>query len=517
MFQNDAMGTTERPSTQLPADDLYARWQTTQLLGPVFALVERGAPRADLDHERYDLVQLALRAVDFVVVNQASVDGSVGLDRILDHLTQFARRMCPDDPARPWSRVAKLVLNSLLNDGRAHVATWREPARETEESVEARRFRFRLLRLVEGDAGTVIAATDEAIVLYLRALRTDLANQAMALKLMVELQMAKGEFDRALLSARDATKTAQGLSASLREKLDETRRDVRSVDWSGEMPAWLTEVLDQLGEQLERDRQLKDLAVRAGEDPDAAGPCRAIVEEVRRSEDVWIRLEQRLQGAIPTFLVAQETQRFQARGLAAAIELTDDVLRPALTATSLVFDLAADTLAAALLPPPCPPQWGVDELVKQLLRAPVAWERSDAPVDDPGELGEAVGDSVPDDVAAVAAEILAAAAEQSEPSRLSALLDEARSRAVEVATPERLLDIVWGAVLWVYVADRDASPDELPRRADLAAAVQGLIAVADDARLLDDRFHGPDLLVAAPAVFELAQAAAALEEAEVVA
>lgn len=512
------MGSADTASTQpTPADDLYPRWQTTQLLGPVFAMVERGAPRADFDHERYDLAQLALRTIDFVVVNQASVDGSVGLDRILDHLTHAARRMAPDDPVRPWSRVAKLVLNSLLNDGRPHVATWREPAADGEGWSEARPFRFRLLRLVEGDTGAVVAATDEAIVLYLRALQTDLANQAMALKLMVELQMAKGEFDRALFSARDATKTARGLSASLREKLDDTRRDVRSVDWSGEMPGWLTEVLDQLGDQLERDRQLKELAVRAGEDPDAALACRAIVDEVRRSEDVWIRLERRLQGAIPTFLSAQEAQRFHARGLAAVVDLTDDVLRPALAAASAVFDLATDALAAALLPPLCPPQWGVDELAKQLLRAPVAWERSDAVVDDPGDLGEAVGDSVPDDIATVAAEILTAAGSRAEPSRLSALVGEARARAGEVAAPDRLLDIVWGAVLWVYVADRDANPDELPRRADLAAAVQGLVAIADDVSLADDRFHGPDLLVAAPAVFELAEVEAAIEEIEVVA
>ena len=160
--------------------------------------------------------------------------------------------MAPDDPERPWDRVAKLVLNALLNDGRPHLATWREPADHGDKWGEQREFKFRLLRLVDGDASPVVVATDEAIVLYLRALQTDLANQAMALKLMVELQMQKGEFDRALLSAREATKTARGLSASLRVKRDDTRRDVRSVDWSAEMPAWLSEILGQVGAQLDR-------------------------------------------------------------------------------------------------------------------------------------------------------------------------------------------------------------------------------------------------------------------------
>ena len=102
-------------------DGLFQRWQTLQLLAPVFAMVERSAPRADFDHDRYDLPQLALRAIDFIVLSQASVDGFATPNQILDHLTLTARRMAPDDPQRPWERVAKLVLNSLLNDGRPHV------------------------------------------------------------------------------------------------------------------------------------------------------------------------------------------------------------------------------------------------------------------------------------------------------------------------------------------------------------------------------------------------------------
>lgn len=42
-------------------------------------------------------------------------------------------------------------------------------------------------------------------------LDTDLADQALALKLMVEIQMQAGEFDKALETAKAATRTAQGL------------------------------------------------------------------------------------------------------------------------------------------------------------------------------------------------------------------------------------------------------------------------------------------------------------------
>ncbi len=32
--------------------------------------------------------------------------------------------MSPDDPARPWTKVAKLTFSTLLNDGRPHQAAW---------------------------------------------------------------------------------------------------------------------------------------------------------------------------------------------------------------------------------------------------------------------------------------------------------------------------------------------------------------------------------------------------------
>jgi hypothetical protein len=87
--------------------DLKDRWKTLQLLGPVFELLNRAAPRADIDHRSYDLAQLALRLIDYIVHNQASLEGSVSLDSVTDHLTQVARRMNPGDPSRPFVKVAR--------------------------------------------------------------------------------------------------------------------------------------------------------------------------------------------------------------------------------------------------------------------------------------------------------------------------------------------------------------------------------------------------------------------------
>jgi hypothetical protein len=48
----------------------------------------------------------------------------------------------------------------------------------------------------------------------------------------------------------------------------------------------------------------------------------------------------------------------------------------------------------------------------------------------------------------------------------------------------------------------DGGGEDQPRRADLAAAIAGLVAVETGASLADDRFTGPDLLLAAPAALD---------------
>ena len=473
----------------LTGDDVERRWRTLQLVAPVFQLLERAAPRAELDHERYDLGQLALRAIDFVVAHQASIEGSVSPERVVDHLTDLARRMCPDDPARPWAKVAKLTFSTLLNDGRPHEARWVELAVDGEAWADSRAFSFRLLRLTDAEDGTAVSATDEAVLLYLQALDTNLADRAMALKLIVERQMLAGEFDRAHATAIDARRTAEGLAASLRDKLDDTRRDVRSVDWAGEMPEWLSGTLDQLADQLDMDRQLLVLAVTAAEDAAAADDCRVIVAEVRRAQDVWLRLERRLQAAIPTFLAAQHAQRFNPRGLAAAIDLVSDILSPVLAAPAKVVEEVGTALFAAAGGVHRPALWAIDDLAAQLLQAPATWERPAPAYDHVGDLVDVDDANLPAGLAAAITAILAPAA--ATPVRLSTLLDAART----AGGPDRLCDTLWAACLWVWLADSDVDDDAEPSDAGLAQLLAGLVAVDDGKRLADADYAGPDLLV----------------------
>lgn len=157
-------------------DELYRRWQVARLTEPLHRLAIRSATKADFAHDRYDLVQLALRAIDHVVTHQASMAGTVTPDEVIAHLSTLARRMAPDDPDHPWAHVARLTLSNLLNDGRPHRALWTELAVESEAWAQRNPYSFRLLRLVDAGEEAQLSATNEAIMLYLQALDVDLAT-----------------------------------------------------------------------------------------------------------------------------------------------------------------------------------------------------------------------------------------------------------------------------------------------------------------------------------------------------
>ena len=482
------------------SDEVLRRWKAFRLAEPVYRLTIRGAPKAGVDQERFDLIQLALNGIDFVVSQQASIEGSVSPGRVIDHLTQIAVRMSPGDPRQDARKAAQMVFEALLNDGHRHVVRWRKLAGHDGDWVDSLEWSFRLLRLADGEEGTVVTATDEAIVLYLDVLDTDLADREMAQKLITKKQMERGEFEKALRSAVDARRSAEGYATQLRERLDDTRRDLRSVDWSVDMPARLRAALEHVTEQISQDRLLLGLAEQGvmSDDPTASESCRRIIDEVQRGQDVHTRLERRIQTAIPVFLEAQVSQRFAANAMAIAINLVNDVLRPYLASPAATATEVADLWVAPVAGPVVPAMWTVDSVVS-VLWAPIRiWERGESIADDPGELVDRNDDSVPADVIAAAVDVLTAATVAALP--MSDLIARARTVAATTSQPGQLVDVVWAACLCAYVADNEFSAsrllqEELPADPTFADLLTRLSATDAGAVLDDPDFHGADLMI----------------------
>jgi hypothetical protein len=409
--------------------------------------------------------------------------------------------------------VAKLTLANLLNDGRPLQARWGELS-DDDTRPGSRIYSFRLFRLVDAGDSTQVSATDEAIMLYLQALDVDLTDREAATKLILRRQMEAGEFERARHSAVEARRTAEALAASLRDRLDQTRRDLRGVDWTKDVPAELRRAHQHVTEQLDLDRHIIDLADHGLSRGSASeqNACRSVVVEVRRSQEVHTRLERLIVGAIPVYLDAQQAQRFTTGPASLAIDLGPDLLVPYLSADPDTAQTVAEHLAAwVALRRPMP--WSPASLIALLLRPPTMFEPSTRAWEDPGELDAPEPTGLPEDVESAAAAVFRAC--HSVPHRLSELAILGAHHHDTVNDPLLLDDVIHlaGAGRFITGADRADEPDSAT---GLTAVLENLVAVPDGVHLVGDRWTGDDVLVGRPEdlpehAFPLPPAAAALK------
>ncbi|MDT7705278.1 MAG: hypothetical protein QOG20_885 [Pseudonocardiales bacterium] len=478
-----------------PAADASARsrWRALVLTDPIARLV-RNAAHAGINDEYYDLRQLALAAVD-IVVGSMGFAREAGIDEVVDTLAGLAARMRPDAPAGEWPDVAQAVLKGLLNDAREQRRfSYRFAAMGArDDTVPWESYSFRLLSLRETEFGAVFVASDQAITLFLHGLDVDLEDADRALAHVLQRQLEDRRFDAAARTAAQAERTSVGLSATLTELLDATRRDVGSTDWADDLPERLTRARRHVETRIaEDDRFLEH--VQGGLEVEASPEVRAvsgqIIDLLGRAKQVHLDLERRLVGARQVFLAAQVRQRIARRRRLRMFTLGEDVLAPVLDLPADDARTVADRFANAGLGVTVPRLVRFDDLVDALWAAPRAPEPGEA---QPEEADEPTAD---DDVQGYAPAVVGAAHEVLQrtaegPVRLSELLDTVTDD--EIA--EHVAELVLLSALWAFAPDPgEESEPEAGGEVDLLAS--GLEAHDDGTVLAHARAGGRDLVIA---------------------
>jgi hypothetical protein len=475
-----------------PAADASARarWRALVLTDPIARLV-RNAAHAGIDDEQYDLRRLALAAVD-IVVGSMGFAREAGLDEVLDAVAGLAARMRPDAPGE-WPDVAQVVVKGLLNDAHEQRRfTYRFAAIPDHGTARWEPYSFRLLSLRETEYGAVLLASDQAITLFLHGLDVDLEDADRALAHVLQRQLDDHRFDAAARTAAQAERSSIGMSATLTELLDATRRDVGSADWATDLPERLTRARRHVESRIaEDDRFLEH--VQGGLEVEASAEVRAvsgqIIDLLRRAKQVHLDLERRLVGAREVFLAAQVRQRIARRRRLRMFTLGEDVLAPVLALPVPDADAVAARFANPALGVTVPRLVRFDDLLDALWTPPRAAEPGVAEAE---EADEPVSD---DDVQAYPAAVVAAAREVLERTsggevRLSALLDG--------VTDDEVAELVLLSALWAFAPDPgDAGDGDVQAEVDLLAG--GLEAHDDGTELRREGFGGRDLIVSGSA------------------
>ena len=492
-----------RPVAPGPAADegLARRLKALACTAPLHDLDARKANLAG-EYSTYAMAELALAAIDLVTLHM-DFDTGADHEQIIARLLPRAAAQAPRRPAEEHERVARWVLENLINVGsvdrgfRAVYGTF-----GPDGTYVRRDYDFKLIEEVPGRGGGVyLRATDEAVNVLVGALDTDVTSAQIAAEVKLEVLISRGRLADAQLAAEQARYRTVQYAESLRRALEATRRDVRAVDWLQAVPDMIDEALDHIADRYRHENAILTNIRKARDeatDPEHKRHAAELVDIVKDCIRRHTQLQSRLLEAGPLFRAEQDRQAFATPPARDGLDLYGQLLAPLLP---LPVERAARVTDAFFgrgtgLRTPAAVRMG--DLVESLLTPPVEREHLGAEMPEPDLIATPEDSRFSEEQLEAALELLDLPHDA--PRRLSGLLAEARDRDPELPYLVALL-AVHAASPPVGTAYRQGE-----RRL--------LFAVNDGTELNDPEFGGADLIVGA-ALLDAAEMAAqrAMEQA----
>ncbi len=473
-------------------DGVARRLKALACTAPLHDLDARKTRLDWADAARYQMSEIGLQAIDQVTL---AMDFDHGADQgqVVRRLLPFIGAQAPDAPRAEHERVGHWVIENLVNVGSLDRGFQVDYGScDQDGRYVRRRFDFKLLVEVAAPDGEVYLRTsDEAINVLVGALDTDVESAQVAAEVKLENLISRGRLGDARLAAEQARYRTVQYAEVLRQKLDATRRDVRTVDWVDTVPALLDEALTHIESRYRAETAILANIADARDEATEPGRRRQAAELVDVVDDCIQRhtqLQARLQEAGATFRAEQDRQQFSSRPRRAAIDVFGQLLRPCLRldiATAIGPGTAFFGAGAGLRVPSVP---GLSHLVETLLTPSMEREQLGEPLPDPDVVTLST-ERFSDELWRRATDVLAVPAEAvPETRRLSALLATARGVDPELPTLVALRVVhAVGTAITSARGQGDASV---------------LLAVDDGTPLRDAEFGGADLLVATAALRE---------------
>jgi hypothetical protein len=314
------------------------------------------------------------------VVRQTVADALFPLLESLDEAAQFL----PDRIRH--QRVVDRLLAGLLNEAN-HNESFAVEYSDFDEDGHAscKTFTFKLLKEVHGYSGEIaLQLSSEAINLFLNALDLDIESEQIANEAVVQYQLDRGNYDRARASAENARGQSLRYEEKIHRVLEQTKRDIRQVNWRDEVHGLLVGALEHVQQRL----KIEDGIIRSAterldtmdEDDQKRLSVIDIVHLMRDCRYRHLNLNRVLMSARGEFLEQQSRQCFIDVSASEAINLRDDVLGHLLTMGRDRVLTLSERSGHSLLGPRVPQVFALRNLVQ--------WQLQPRRVYSPGESQE---------------------------------------------------------------------------------------------------------------------------------
>jgi tetratricopeptide (TPR) repeat protein len=301
---------------------------------PIMQMRQSWSGRDDEDL-RYDPMCLTMKLFD-VVIDQSGFGNEVVRETVADALFPLLEALDEAAEAAPdrvrHRRVVQRLLGGLLNEAN-HNQSFAVDYSDFDGAGRASRktFAFKLLKEVHGYSGEIaLQLSSEAINLFLNALDLDIESEQIANEAVVQYQLERGKYDKARASAENARGQSLRYEEKIHRIIEQTKRDIRQVDWREEVHNLLVDALQHVHQRL----RIEDDIIRAAgarlDAMDEGDQKRlAVSDVVRLMKDCRFRhlnLNKVLMSARGEFLEQQARQCFVDASVRVAIHLRDEVL-----------------------------------------------------------------------------------------------------------------------------------------------------------------------------------------------
>ncbi|MFJ9884498.1 hypothetical protein ACIQRW_01365 [Streptomyces sp. NPDC091287] len=324
----------EPASVELSDDGLARRAKALACTAPLQALDENKGSLRWVEASVYQLAEIALHTIDQVTISM-DFDSGANQQKVVDQVARFAALQAPERTAEEHSKVARHVLQRLINVGTVD-RSFAEKIGSIDRSGVYRRYDFRFNLLVEraGPDGKIyLRASDEAINVLVGALDTDVESAQIAAEVKLESLIRRRKIAEAKLAAEQARYRTVQYGEMLRQLLDATSRDIRAVDWEQEVPKLLADALIHIEERYDFEHRIlsniSELRDKSDE-PLRKRKAAELVTIVRDCIRRHMQLQQRLLTAGALFREEQDRQQFAELPVRSVLDLHGQLLTPAL-------------------------------------------------------------------------------------------------------------------------------------------------------------------------------------------
>jgi hypothetical protein len=441
--------------------------------------------------QAYDPLCLSMKLFD-VIIDQSGFGDEVTREMVFAELTPVLQAVdvaasIPTDPER-YQRVVDRLLGALLNESKRGESFAVEYSDFDADGAASRRsFSFKLLKEVHGYSGEIsLQLSSEAINLFLNALDLDIESEQIANEAVVQFQLERGNFDKARASAETARARSMQYEQKIHRIIEQTKRDIRQVDWRHDVHRTLLDANDHVEARLriEEDilRSARSKLTSIADDHENRPSLSAVVRLIDECRSRHLRLNKRLMTARGEFIEQQSRQCYADDLRRELINLKDEVLSPILGLCGNQACRISESVGHAFIGPVSPRVLSLRELLEWQLQPKRLQMIGEAPIEEFEIVDTNVEEQRFDDEVLAGCDKVIASLDGK--TRLSSLLHQLE----EDGCPETVQDAVTLRILEHFDDEDDHST--MPLNVQVAE-VDGLRAT---------RCTGDDLLIAVGAL-----------------